>query len=150
MTKKFYNENLYPYVKELLEKKGEAIITVKEKSMLPFIKDNKDQVILEKKDFNSLDKGEIIFFKSRWGDYTIGRIYSKSDLGYLTIGDGNLKFDGYVRSKDVLAVVKKIVKMGKQIDCNSYFWKMIFNIWVKLLPMREYLLKIYNLKKLLL
>ena len=150
MTKKFYNENLYPYVKELLEKKGEAIITVKEKSMLPFIKDNKDQVILEKKDFNSLDKGEIIFFKSRWGDYTIGRIYSKSDLGYLTIGDGNLEFDGYVRSKDVLAVVKKIVKMGKQIDCNSYFWKMIFNIWVKLLPMREYLLKIYNLKKLLL
>ena len=150
MTKKFYNENLYPYVKELLEKKGEAIITVKEKSMLPFIKDNKDQVILEKKDFNSLDKGEIIFFKSRWGDYTIGRIYSKSDLGYLTIGDGNLKFDGYVRSKDVLAVVKKIVKMGKQIDCNSYFWKMIFNIWVKLLPVREYLLKIYNLKKLLL
>ena len=53
MTKKFSNENLYPYVKELLEKKGEAIITVKEKSMLPFIKDNKDQVILEKKDFNS-------------------------------------------------------------------------------------------------
>lgn len=150
MTKKFYNENLYPYVKELLEKKGEAIITVKEKSMLPFIKDNKDQVILEKKDFNSLDKGEIIFFKSRWGDYTIGRIYSKSDLGYLTIGDGNLKFDGYVRSKDVLAVVKKIVKMGKQIDCDSYFWKIIFNIWMKLLPMREYLLKIYNLKKLLL
>lgn len=150
MTKKFYNENLYPYVKELLEKKGEAIITVKEKSMLPFIKDNKDQVILEKKDFNSLDKGEIIFFKSRWGDYTIGRIYSKSDLGYLTIGDGNLEFDGYVRSKDVLAVVKKIVKMGKQIDCDSYFWKIIFNIWMKLLPMREYLLKIYNLKKLLL
>ena len=150
MTKKFYNENLYPYVKELLEKKGEAIITVKEKSMLPFIKDNKDQVILEKKDFNSLDKGEIIFFKSRWGDYTISRIYSKSDLGYLTIGDGNLEFDGYVRSKDVLAVVKKIVKMGKQIDCDSYFWKIIFNIWMKLLPMREYLLKIYNLKKLLL
>ncbi len=150
MTKKFYNENLYPYVRELLEKKGEAIITVKEKSMLPFIKDNKDQVILEKKDFNSLDKGEIIFFKSRWGDYTIGRIYSKSDLGYLTIGDGNLEFDGYVRSKDVLAVVKKIVKMGKQIDCDSYFWKIIFNIWMKLLPMREYLLKIYNLKKLLL
>ena len=150
MTKKFYNENLYPYFNELLEKKGEAIITVKEKSMLPFIKDNKDQVILEKKDFNSLDKGEIIFFKSRWGDYTIGRIYSKSDLGYLTIGDGNLKFDGYVRSKDVLAVVKKIVKMGKQIDCDSYFWKIIFNIWMKLLPMREYLLKIYNLKKLLL
>ena len=118
--------------------------------MLPFIKDNKDQVILEKKDFNSLDKGEIIFFKSRWGDYTIGRIYSKSDLGYLTIGDGNLEFDGYVRSKDVLAVVKKIVKMGKQIDCDSYFWKIIFNIWMKLLPMREYLLKIYNLKKLLL
>lgn len=150
MTKKFSNENLYPYVKELLEKKGEAIITVKEKSMLPFIKDNKDQVILGKKDFNSLDKGEIIFFKSRWGDYTIGRIYSKSDLGYLTIGDGNLEFDGYVRSKDVLAVVKKIVKMGKQIDCDSYFWKIIFNIWMKLLPMREYLLKIYNLKKLLL
>lgn len=143
-TNKFSNQDLYPNIEELLSKGNEAIVTVKGQSMSPLIVANRDQVILEKRNFTKLNKGEIILFKSKHGKYLIHRIHDISDLGYLTIGDGNLQFDGWVRPCNVVAVVRKIIRKGRVLDCYSYFWESVFEVWMVLLPIRGILLKIYE------
>ena len=54
---KFSNQDLYPNIEELLSKVNEAIVTVKGKSMSPLIVENRDKVILEKRNFTKLNKG---------------------------------------------------------------------------------------------
>lgn len=143
-TNKLSNQDLYPNIEGLLSKENEAIVTVKGQSMSPLIVANRDQVILEKRNFTKLNKGEIILFKSKCGKYLLHRIHDISDLGYLTIGDGNLHFDGWVRPCNVVAVVRKIIRKGRELDCYSPFWQKVFNIWMDLLPIRGILLKIYE------
>lgn len=143
-TKKLSNQDLYPNIEELLSKENEAIVTVKGQSMSPLIVANRDQVILEKRNFTKLNKGEIILFKSNRGEYLLHRIHDISDLGYLTIGDGNLHFDGWVRPCNVVAVVRSIIRKGRELDCYSSFWQNSFKVWMFLLPIRRILLKIYE------
>lgn len=143
-TNNLSSYDLYPNIEELLDKENEAIITVKNKSMLPLIVANRDQVVLEKRDFSKLNKGEIILFKSKCGRYLLHRIHDISDLGYLTIGDGNLHFDGWVRPRNIVGVVCKVIRKGKEIDYYSCFWENVFEMWMNLLPIRGVLLKIYE------
>lgn len=135
--------DLFPIIEELLAQNRQAIFTVKGRSMLPFIGDNRDQVVLEKRDFTKLKKGDIILFQYDWGKYVLHRIYNASDLGYQTIGDGLISFDEWIRPNQVKGVVVKIIRKGKEIDCNSKIWKFIFYLWQILLPIRGILLGIY-------
>ena len=136
--------DFFPIIEELLASNRQAIFTVKGKSMLPFIGDNRDQVILEKKDFTTLKKGDIILFKDKCNHYILHRIYKVSNQGYLTIGDGNLHFDGWTKSDEIIGVVVKIIRKEKKIDCSAANWKLIFLLWMKLLPIRGILLRIYS------
>lgn len=147
-TRTVSTHDLFPIIEELLAVDRQAIFTVKGRSMLPFIGDNRDQVVLDKKDFSSLKVGDIILFKNKYNRYILHRIYKISKDGYLTIGDGNLHFDGYVETNEIIGVVTKIIRKNKEIDCTSKHWKIIFTLWMKLLPIRGVLLRIYsNLSK---
>ena len=141
--RKVSTHDLFPIIEELLAMDRQAIFTVKGTSMLPFIGDNRDSVVLEKRDFNNLKKGDIILFQYDSGKYILHRIYNISQEGYQTIGDGCISFDDWIRPDQVRGVVTNIIRKGKEIDCNSTKWKIIFSLWMGLLPIRKYLLRIY-------
>ena len=141
--RKVSTHDLFPIIEELLAMNRQAIFTVKGTSMLPFIGDNRDSVVLEKRDFNNLKKGDIILFQYDSGKYILHRIYNISQEGYQTIGDGCISFDDWIRPDQVRGVVTKIIRKGKEIDCNSIKWKIIFSLWMFLLPIRKYLLLTY-------
>lgn len=135
--------DLFPIIEELLAIDRQAIFTIKGTSMLPFIGDNRDSVVLEKRNFNNLKKGDIILFQYDNGKYILHRIYNTSKEGYQTIGDGCIFFDEWIRYDQVKGVVTKIVRKGKEINCNSIKWKIISSLWMRLLPIRKYLLRAY-------
>ena len=141
--RKVSTHDLFPIIEELLAMNRQAIFTVKGTSMLPFIGDNRDSVVLEKRDFNNLKKGDIILFQYDSGKYILHRIYNISQEGYQTIGDGCISFDDWIRPDQVKGVVTKIIRKGKEIDCSSTKWTIIFSLWMKLLPIRRYLLQTY-------
>ena len=141
--RKVSTHDLFPIIEELLAMNRQAIFTVKGTSMLPFIGDNRDSVVLEKRDFNNLKKGDIILFQYDNGKYILHRIYNTSKEGYQTIGDGCISFDDWIRPDQIKGVVTKIIRKEKEIDCSSTKWKIIFSLWMGLLPIRKYLLRIY-------
>lgn len=137
--------NLFPIIEELLASNRQAIFNVKGTSMLPFIGDNRDQVMIKKVDFQKLKKGDIILFKYKEGGYVLHRIYNISNNRCQTIGDGLTEFDEWINYEDIIAVVFKIIRKGKEIDCDSLFWRGIFSLWMFLLPVRKYLLGFYKM-----
>ena len=142
---KVSTHDLFPIIEELLACNKQAIFTISGYSMLPFMGSQRDQVLLGKRDFESLKKGEIILFQLDCGKYILHRIYKVTSDGYLTMGDGNLHYDGVIRPDQVIGVVEKIYRKNKEIDCSSTWFKIISRIWMVLRPIRKYILKMYFL-----
>lgn len=141
---KVSTHDLFPIIEKLLACNKQAIFTISGYSMLPFMGSQRDQVLLGKREFESLKKGEIILFQLDCDKYILHRIYKVTDEGYLTMGDGTLVYDGVIRPDQVIGVVEKIYRKNKEIDCGSTWFKIISNIWMALLPVRKYILKLYH------
>lgn len=140
--KQVSTHDLFPIVREALENGKKVKFTVSGTSMLPWIADNRDQVLLTRKDPKHLKPGEIILF-CHGHSYLLHRIYKKTGNGYCTIGDSCLYKDEPVDPEEIIGVVEAIYRKGKVINCNSFLWKPVFTLWRWLLPIRGQLLSLY-------
>ena len=77
-------------------------------SMLPYIRGNRDSVVLAKP-LRALQTGDIVLAKIRNG-YLIHRIWALDGDRVTLMGDGNLKGKEICASKDVIGIVTEIVK----------------------------------------
>ncbi|MEQ8197002.1 MAG: S24/S26 family peptidase [Clostridiaceae bacterium] len=141
--KKVPAEDFFRLVKAELKNNGKVRFTVTGTSMLPWIGDGRDQVLLAFTDGKGLKAGDIILFQDRCGKWLLHRIYRKEAGGYRTIGDASLVEDGMVYSGQIAGVVEKIYRKGKEIHCGSRIWRFIFFIWRKLFFLRKFLMRIY-------
>lgn len=135
---------LFPLVREILNQGNKVKFTVSGSSMLPWIVDNRDQVLVDGL-HDDLKVGDIILFRNRDGEYILHRIYKKEKGYYLTIGDSCYINDGKIFYRDIIGVVKIIYRKNITIDCNSPIWKVIFLIWRKLFPIRKWLMRFYHI-----
>ena len=121
---------------------------VKGRSMLPFIVGDRDSVILEKP--TEIHKGDVVlaYVESENREnkhYVIHRIISLDDDRVTLMGDGNLALHEYCNRNEVYAKISLVVKPnGKKLSLDSFFYRLASKVWNALLPIRRYLLWIYN------
>ena len=137
------NEVLLPAVGEIVADGGSVTLKTKGMSMMPFIRGDRDCVILVKP--SALKVGDIVLAKVNGGAYVLHRIFSAEGDRLVLMGDGNLKGKEKCMVSDVLALAVTIVKEnGKEIDCTSSMHRFLARLWRILLPFRRYLLAIYR------
>ncbi|MCI5648539.1 MAG: S24/S26 family peptidase [Fusicatenibacter sp.] len=134
------SEALFSAIEELLSENRKAVFTVTGMSMWPFLCHGRDQVIVEQCDPSSLKKGDIILFQTSSGKYLLHRIIKLRENSFETAGDGNCFRDGWFDRSCLRARVIILIRDGKDIDCRSPRWKVIFQIWMALFPIRKTLL----------
>lgn len=117
-------------------------LTVKGRSMRPFIEHNRDQVVLIKTD--SLSVGDVVLAKTIEKGYVIHRISKLDETQCVLRGDGNLDKE-HCEKEDILAKVSSVVRKGHNYDTNGKVWRVYSWCWVSLLPIRRYLLAVYRL-----
>lgn len=110
--------------------------------MLPFIRNGRDSVMLTGK--FQLQKGDIVLAKTNQGTFVLHRIIRLNEQTITLMGDGNLRGTETCERKDVFGKVTVILKNGKTINPYNPWnsWKSV--CWIKLLPLRRYLLAIYR------
>ena len=110
-------------------------MTPKGCSMLPFIRGNRDNVILAKPS-RALETGDIVLAKVR-ENYVMHRIWALDGDRIILMGDGNLKRRERCASKDVIGIVTEIVKPdGRRVrPGKGRFWR-------AMLPFRRWILAI--------
>ena len=135
------NHTMVTEISRLVNEGTQVTFVPKGSSMLPFIRGNKDSVVLIKDE--NIEPLDIVLAKV--GDsYVLHRILTIDNDRITLMGDGNLAGKERCTRGDILAKVIKIIKDGKQIDCTEKTHKRKVIIWNKLLPVRRYLLAIYR------
>ena len=131
------NDILLTGAAAFLDEGREVIVRAKGNSMLPFIRNGRDSVVLKKSD--SLEVGDIVLVRMP-GRYVMHRIIERDGDRFRMMGDGNYRGTESFRREDVLGKVIWIVKPnGRRVAPGKA------RAWKALLPVRRYLIAIYRI-----
>ena len=130
------NNILIPQVEELIKRDKEVIIRAKGNSMLPYIKDGKDSVVLAQP--KDLAVGDIVLARVQ-ARFVMHRIISITGDTCTMMGDGNIRGTEVFCKEDTIGKVIWIVKPdGRRVAPGKA------RLWRRLLPIRRYLLALYR------
>ena len=109
---------------------GERVrIRVKGNSMLPFVRDTKDEVVLEQPTQQSFQKGRLLLVQMPSKSYLLHRV-EKINNGKITLrGDGNLSIAETCTTGDVIAEATTVIRSGKAIQVGSPKWNLFRYLW---------------------
>ena len=136
--RKVVDMDLYMSGLETLLMEGRKVeMTPKGSSMLPFIKGDRDSVVLTKP-AKPFEVGDIVLAKVG-GRYIMHRIFSVKGNDLTLMGDGNIRGTESCASSDVIGLVTEIHKEnGKVVKPGKGA------LWRTLMPLRRYILAIYK------
>lgn len=143
ITKKVLdNSIIFPEVTKLVSEGRKVSIRAKGNSMLPFIKDG-DTVGLVKID--KVQHLDIILVFTDKGHYVLHRAIKIDGDNITLMGDGNLRGCEYCTLESVLAVAETVTSNGRIFDLRDEKHLRKARLWIRMLPIRRYLLAIYKL-----
>lgn len=136
------NEILLPEVARLVAEGESVSIRTKGNSMLPFIRGDKDSVVLESPEgFGVMD---IVLAEIRKGVFVLHRVVAVEGNKVILMGDGNIRGQEICQRENVLAKAVVIMKDGSRLECRKGKHRIKARIWKFMLPVRRYLLAIYR------
>jgi len=159
-------EQLSPLMQECLKQGQEVVLTVTGNSMSPFLRHQRDQVVLRAVDPTSLQPGDVPLYRRHNGQYVLHRIVERDDgntrtrwgsdealpsthvgagVQYTMLGDAQTDREPGIRPEQILAVAKGFLIKGKPWDCASRRYRRRVLRWHRLLPARRPLLWLCNL-----
>lgn len=132
------NAQFFEEIDRMLQNGHSVTMRAKGNSMFPFIRDECDSVVLQRKP--EIAVGSIVLARLQNGSYVLHRVYRLEKEELVLMGDGNLYATERCRRNEVVGVAVKIIRDERQVDCTSR--KELFKAWVwrKLLPVRRVLL----------
>ena len=146
------NQEYMKVVRSILEEGKEVPLVVTGNSMMPFLIDRRDQVLIKRIE-RPLKKGDIAFFQRENGQYIMHRIHfmRKDDRTgenqFYFIGDGQKNIEGPIKETQIFGVITGVLRKGKYLDEHTFTWRFFKNIWRYVIPFRSLIIKIYSLFK---
>lgn len=146
------NQEYMKVVRSILEEGKEVPLVVTGNSMMPFLIDRRDQVLIKRIE-RPLKKGDIAFFQRENGQYIMHRIHfmRKDDRTganqFYFIGDGQKNIEGPIKETRIFGVITVVLRKGKYLDEHTFTWRFFENIWRYVIPFRPLIIKIYSLFK---
>lgn len=137
----FANAQLLPEIVKLLEEGHTVTLRLRGNSMRPFLKDNRDRALLIKA--THPQKGAPVLAEISPGHYVLHRIINIDNQNVTLRGDGNLANE-YCTINDIKASVVGFYRKGRRTldHVDGWKWNLYSFIWVRLYPIRRYLLAI--------
>jgi len=132
---------LYPLITEAIEKGKSFTFTAFGSSMLPYIRNGKDQVTLS--GLSEKPKvGDVIFYRRDNNTFVLHRIIKLEKDFLILCGDNQFTHER-VRSSQVIAKLTMIRRNGKPLDPNRFSTR----IYVFFLPLRRFCLHVIHFIK---
>lgn len=135
-------EDLFALADELFELESRVWITVTGMSMYPFLREGGDSVELAKASFEDLKRGDIILIKRDCGFFVLHRVLKKEKNCFYIVGDAQQWVEGPLRPEQLRAVVTRIKRKQRIINCNNPLLKIVAGIWLLLIPFRNKIFRI--------
>lgn len=131
-------------IADILQTGNEAPLSVTGNSMMPFLRHSRDQVLL--KAFSSpAKKGDILLYKRKSGQYVLHRVVKCEQNKLWFAGDIQSIVEGPIDDSCVIAKVTKARRNGKWIQNGDLCWNFFEKVWIRTLPFRHIIVKLYFL-----
>lgn len=129
----------------LLIEAGETLpLPVLGSSMSPFLVHRRDKVYLRKID-RPLRVGDIVLYRRQNGDYILHRIHGVNHGQYTMVGDAHTLLEPGIEESQILARAIRAERKGKAQGPGAFWWEFFSRVWIRLVPCRPALRKIYGL-----
>ena len=136
-------------LRELTEDGKEVSMLIAGNSMSPFLIHQRNYIFFKKPD-RELKKGDMVFYQRDNGQYVMHRICRVKPEGYYIVGDAQTNIEGPVREEQIFAIITKVQRKGKWIQKGDFWWEFFANIWIRVVPLRRWIMLCYGKLKSLL
>lgn len=133
---------LMPLIRERLAAGESVRFSPHGTSMLPMLKDGRDQVILSPLP-DKLKKYDLPLYQRENGQYVLHRITKVRD-DYTCMGDNQFVPECGLQHSQMIGVVTSFVRKGKEYSTDCLRYKAYCRFWCAVRPIRRILLKIRN------
>lgn len=138
------NAELFPEVSRLLSEGRQVTILARGNSMLPFIRDSIDKVLLTSPE-GGIAVGDILLCEVAPGRFVLHRLVGLDGDTLILMGDGNIMGKERCSTSHVIARAAAIIRPdGSGTDCRSRSEMRKALIWHRLLPVRRLLLAVWR------
>lgn len=131
-------------LRDLVNQGKEVRLIVSGSSMSPFLVHERDSILFSKPD-SPLKRGDMVFYQRENGQFVMHRILHVKQEGLYIIGDAQVTIEGPVNPSCVFARITKVNRKGKWIGPGQFWWWFFQHIWLSIIPLRHYIMKMFNL-----
>lgn len=108
-------------------------------SMMPFIRGDKDDIVLKQVNKSSFRKGAILLVQLSEKRYVVHRVFQIKGNMLILRGDGNLKQTEQCTLNDVIAEIVTVIRNRTIIKKGSFKWNVNRYLW----PSNHFLRRIF-------
>lgn len=136
-------QELIPPLLALLDETDCVPLVISGSSMTPFLVHNRDTVYLSKIR-RSPEKGDMVLYRRDNGKYVLHRIYRTESGTCILVGDAQTVLESGIRPDQILALVIAVRRKGKLLVPGNFCWDFFQRVWIRMVPLRPWILKIYS------
>ena len=136
------NEFFLKEIEGLLAEGHTATLRVRGNSMRPFLEDRRDSIVLTS--VTHINVGDAVLAEIAPGKYVFHRIIAIEGEHIMLMGDGNVRGTEQCTKGDVKANALAVIRKGKECRTDSRRWKRYSTCWMRLTPVRRWLLAIHR------
>ena len=130
-------------LRELVEEGREVRLKIAGESMVPFLREHRDEVFF-RKPIEELKKGDIVFYQRECGQFVMHRIQKVKPEGYFIIGDNQTVVEGPVAKEQVFGLVTRVIRDGKIMEPGDFWWDFFAHVWIRIIPLRRFVMRVYR------
>lgn len=128
----------------LLLEQGETLtLPVQGSSMAPFLVHQRDTVQITKPT-KPLKVGDITLYQRTNGAYILHRICAAKNGVYTLIGDAHTLREPGIRAEQIFGVAVRAQRKGAIQQPGTFWWEFFARVWVRLIPLRPFVLCLYS------
>ena len=105
-------------------------------SMAPFLIHGRDTVYLSRLT-RPIRRGDMLLYRRDGGRYILHRVWRVEGDTMTMVGDAQHVLERGIRPDQVIAIVTKVVRKGKEMTPRSLWWQFFEKIWIRMVPLRR-------------
>ena len=131
---------------EEIKKSGKIIYTNVGDSMMPYIKQGRDVLVISEAN-GRLNKYDVPLYKRDSGQYVLHRILKVRENDYVICGDNRWNKEYGITDRHIIGILTGVIRDGQEIPVTSRKYRIYVHLWCDLFPVRAFILRVCQFVK---
>lgn len=135
---------LEEYRELLKDESVEALpLVISGNSMSPFLIHGRDTIYISRLT-RPVKRGDVLLYQRDSGAYILHRVYKIESDSFTMVGDAQTELESDIRPDQVIAIMTSAIRKGKIEAPGTFWWEFFETVWIRVLPFRPSIRKIYT------